>query len=284
MFICKDDRVAWDDQVVTRENSSHQSSVPTMPAQQSRFDIAPAHHQPGPSRIVRHPALLSLPAILALCLALTDCTSTETAAGTGVDRAQAQFPLFGPDKQKGVDAFIAAVHDLKRPPSQHGPECNAFVSDLIASDKVEVLKPIAAAASAADIANRSGLGRCPSSVLQAPPPPPFMNKARSPVGPRYERYEVYDERAGTTNLKLLTYRSMRSVQSLGPSPTLHGVSTFSRTIDSTTCKGSDVMAETSGRGDGIINEDEGVFLLRWRHVPLVTDLVHQTREGPAATL
>ncbi|MBB6254581.1 hypothetical protein [Nitrospirillum iridis] len=217
---------------------------------------------------------------LAGIIALTGCASQKSQGNAAlIERTEARYPLFSPNKEKGIQTFLTAVRSLKRP-HQAEPGCEEFISDFLANTNIAVQHPITSATSAKDIAAQTQLDRCPADLFQEPPPPPFKVPTEQPTGQIFERYDVYSEQLTNTKLYLLLYRKMAWTTPSGEGK-LHSLSTYAREIDPATCHGNVIGSDISGPKNAEVNDDQGVYLLTWKQIPITVTLLHRTQpSGP----
>ena len=216
---------------------------------------------------------------------LAGCAPTEGGTGTtatGLELARAEYPLFGPDKEAGIAAFVAATKNLKRPPTGFlcNQDCERFISDLLDTNSVQIEKPNFMGVTLSDVLAKAALDRCPRTIFQPPPPPPFFSstEAEQP-GEVYERYEAYAEQAAGPET-LLTYRKAGLVHRDNGRIGLHSMSAFAMVIDPVVCKSTLVTSETEVPKSTNVDEDSGVFLLDWQLIPIVAVLSRQTTISP----
>ncbi|MEA1675003.1 hypothetical protein [Nitrospirillum sp. BR 11163] len=217
---------------------------------------------------------------LAGIITLTGCASQKGQGNAAlIERTEARYPLFSPNKGKGVQTFLTAARSLKRP-HQADPGCEEFISDFLANTNIAVQSPLTSATSAKDIATQTQLDRCPPALFQDPPPPPFKVPMEQPTGQVFERYDIYSEQLTNTKLYLLMYRKMAWTTPSGDGK-LHSLSTYTREIDPATCRGNVIGSDISGPKSAEVNDDEGVYLLTWKQMPIAVTLLHRTQpSGP----
>jgi hypothetical protein len=220
---------------------------------------------------------------LAACGEKPAGTASTPAASTSdrVAQAEAALPLFSPDKKTGFAAFAAGVKSLPLPPSVAKQEksCSDFVSDLVAGNAIDVHQPNYAGPDIEPILGESKLDHCPREIFGNPPSPFTKLNHDLPPGRDFERYEIYNERTDSAALNLFAYRKARFVENADGSKGLRTVEVFSKLIDPTRCRGGMVIGDWGSSSSATINEDQGLFVLSWRHFPLVADLSHQIRKN-----
>ncbi|WP_145614983.1 hypothetical protein [Nitrospirillum bahiense] len=214
-------------------------------------------------------------------MTLPGCTSNKNQGNAAlIERVETRYPLFSPHKEKGVQTFVAAVRSLKRP-HQADQGCEEFISDFLANTRIAVQSPAASATSAKDIATLTQLNQCPPTLFQDPPPLPFKVPMEQPSEPVFERYDVYSEQLVNATRYLLMYRKMGWTTTGGNGGNLHSISTYTREIDPATCHGTTVISDTSAPKGVDVNDDQGMYLLTWKQMPVAVTLLHRTQPvGP----